>query len=1067
MLKPIRLLSLLLVLCSFGAVKSYADHISSADMWVDYIGTGPTDLKYKVTLVFYRICIGNNLALSNTEYGVHVESYGEALRTNPNATTPWSKSLVMKNPNIEDTLDNLCPEFSKINSCRVPANTAYSGYTRRVYVDTVVLPSRQRDYKFIWSSCCRLLSYANINYGAGPSFYMEAGMNNLLRYNNNTPRYLGIPFTFCCVNQPATLSNLPNDPDGDSLYTVKIDPQQSWTFPAPAPVKIVYNTGFSSALPTGTNMYYSVSPVSGRANFMAGVQGKYALAYRTYAFTPQGDTLSYVSRDLTITVLPCTNLPPTMDSLPQNVTGVKRVDTANGEVVLNACPQSELSFVVNAKSNNPNGMIYIYPASTLPPGMTITPTVTGGTGYAAVNWTPTAAQLGRHTVSILAVDSTCAVGQEITLRREFTFTIIVRPGLDAGPDLLSCPLGERPVTLSTNAPGSTGFTWTDINGNPPEFLSCDNCPKPLAGPTRDYTYVVTTTNTDYACKPSDTVTVFIDTTVKVVAPQDVLIVCRPSFVQLQSYTVGPAPRTNLPCGINNPITCNPADEDTATVGKGNSPAFNTVNTPFYSERTYHKYQYIIPKRQLLEAGFYSGTINSISFLHVNPTVLGTAPLTGLTVSLACVDQEAFPANPTNASFISGTTVATVNTYTLTANDWNQIKFDVPYSWDTTKNLLVDLCMGPSTANPVGSDPVAMTPGSAIQKYDNGINVCGGNAPTVQGYSQIPVTRFTFCPSPDMPFAFHWLPGDYLNDSTVQNPTAYVSKDFNYAVYTVGRNGCLVRDSLHIIKPEHHLSAGPQDTFICRNQPAFLRATGGDDYNWFEYSNGVFSDGSGSLSCTNCADPVARPQQTTTYAVVFTNDVNRGNPDNPGSELGCPDTMFLTVNVWPLPNVYSPSNDTTITYGQSVQLFARGASRYTWTPVSGVSNPNSPAPLVSPQETTNYIVTGVDSNGCSATDTVTVSIDYHVNQLVPTAFTPNNDGLNDEFKLVNASFYRLMEFRVFNRWGQEVFSTTDINHGWNGKWKGVDQQMGSYNYLIRVGTPDGKVYSYKGDVTLIR
>lgn len=1038
-------------------------------MWVDYIGSGPTDLKYKVTVVFYRICIGNNLALSDKEYGVHVESLGEALRTNPSATSPWTQALVMENDGVEDTLDNLCPDFSKVNSCRVLANTSYSGYTRRVYVDTVVLPSRQRDYKFIWSSCCRLLSYANINYGAGPAFYMEAGLNNQLRYNNNTPRYLGIPFTFCCVNQPATLSNLPNDPDGDSLNTIKIDPEQSWTFPAPATTKIVYNPGFSSALPTGNNMYYNVAPISGRANFMAGVQGKYALAYRTFDLTPQGDTLSYVSRDLTITVLPCTNLPPTVDSVPQSLTGVKRVDTANGEIVLNACPQAPISFIINTRSNNPNGQIYIYPASVLPAGMTIVPTVTGGTGYATINWTPNASQLGRHTISILAVDSTCAVGQEITLRREFTFTVIVRPGLDAGPDLLSCPLGERPVTLSTNAPGTTGFTWTDINGGPPEFLSCDNCAKPLAGPTRDYSYVVTTTNTDYACKPSDTVTVFIDTTVQVVAPQDVLVVCRPSFVQLQALTKGPGPRANLPCGINDPITCNPVDEDTATVGIGNSPAFNPVNTPFYSERTYNKYQYIIPKRQLLDAGFYSGTIKSIAFLHVNPTVLGTESLTGLTISLACVDQESYPSTATNASFLGGlTTVANVASYTLTANDWNTIQFTTPYSWDTTKNILVDICMGPmTTPNPAGADPVAMTPGSAIQKYDNNINVCGGNAPTVFSYPQRPVTRFTFCPSPDLPFSFRWMPGDFLADSNVQNPMAYVSKDYNYAVYTVGRNGCLVRDSLHIEVPVHNLSNGPQDTFICRNQPAYLRASGGDGYNWYEYSNGVFSDASGSLSCTDCPDPVAIPQQTTTYAVIFTNDVNRGNPDNPGSELGCPDTMFLTVNVWPLPNVYIPNNDTTITFGQSVQLFARGASQYHWTPIGSLSNPNSPAPLVSPGETTNYVVTGTDSNGCSSRDTVTVSIDYRVNQLVPTGFTPNNDGLNDVFKIVNPSFYRLMEFRVFNRWGQEIFSTTDINRGWDGKWKGVDQAMGSYNYLIRVGTPEGNVYKYQGDVTLIR
>jgi gliding motility-associated-like protein len=61
----------------------------------------------------------------------------------------------------------------------------------------------------------------------------------------------------------------------------------------------------------------------------------------------------------------------------------------------------------------------------------------------------------------------------------------------------------------------------------------------------------------------------------------------------------------------------------------------------------------------------------------------------------------------------------------------------------------------------------------------------------------------------------------------------------------------------------------------------------------------------------------------------------------------------------------------------------------------------------------------------------------------------------------------MEFRVFNRWGQEVYSTTDPSRGWDGTWKGVAQDMGVYSYIIRVAFPDGYVETYKGDVTLIR
>jgi gliding motility-associated-like protein len=105
--------------------------------------------------------------------------------------------------------------------------------------------------------------------------------------------------------------------------------------------------------------------------------------------------------------------------------------------------------------------------------------------------------------------------------------------------------------------------------------------------------------------------------------------------------------------------------------------------------------------------------------------------------------------------------------------------------------------------------------------------------------------------------------------------------------------------------------------------------------------------------------------------------------------------------------------------------------------------------------------------CAYNDTVKITVNYHANLLIPTGFTPNDDGLNDVFKIVNGSVQRLMEFRVFNRWGQEIFSTTDINKGWDGTWKGVKQEVGTYQYLIRVGYADQTIETYKGDVQLIR
>jgi gliding motility-associated-like protein len=302
---------------------------------------------------------------------------------------------------------------------------------------------------------------------------------------------------------------------------------------------------------------------------------------------------------------------------------------------------------------------------------------------------------------------------------------------------------------------------------------------------------------------------------------------------------------------------------------------------------------------------------------------------------------------------------------------------------------------------------------------------------------------------------------------VQNPKTYVARSQNYAVYSIGRNGCLLRDSLHIYVPEHHVSAGPVDTFICQGQPAFLYASGGEAYKWYEVHGGAFSDASGSLNCTTCDAPVATPMQTTTYAIVYSNETTVGNPNNPGFGTGCPDTLFITVNVRMHPNVEVLNRDTTITIGQSVPLYVQGAQYYSWSPSGSLSDPNAPVTMAHPTVTTTYVATGFDPYHCAYSDTVKVTVNYHAPILIPSGFTPNGDGLNDEFRIVNGSVQKLLEFRVFNRWGQEVFSTTDINKGWDGTWRGEKQDVGTYQYIIRVGYADQTTELYKGDVNLIR
>jgi len=196
-------------------------------------------------------------------------------------------------------------------------------------------------------------------------------------------------------------------------------------------------------------------------------------------------------------------------------------------------------------------------------------------------------------------------------------------------------------------------------------------------------------------------------------------------------------------------------------------------------------------------------------------------------------------------------------------------------------------------------------------------------------------------------------------------------------------------------------------------------------------------------------------ESSTYAAVYTD------------QYGCMDTLYSFAHIKPLPNVHILNDDMTLKYGGTVQLLVSGAYLYSWSPISTLSNPNVANPYATPTEPTTYYVWGLGENGCRNVDSIHIALDYRDNLFVPSAFSPNGDGKNDVFRVSNITFQKLQEFRVFNRWGQEIYSTTDPKKGWDGTWKGVAQDMGTYQYIIKVAYPDGYIETYKGDVTLVR
>jgi gliding motility-associated-like protein len=160
---------------------------------------------------------------------------------------------------------------------------------------------------------------------------------------------------------------------------------------------------------------------------------------------------------------------------------------------------------------------------------------------------------------------------------------------------------------------------------------------------------------------------------------------------------------------------------------------------------------------------------------------------------------------------------------------------------------------------------------------------------------------------------------------------------------------------------------------------------------------------------------------------------------------------------------------------SLNIPASDVASVTWTPEPIMAGCGDPCLTltVTPDETTFYTVTVVDSNGCAASADIVVPVDKSRPVYVPNAFSPNGDGINDLLVIFGGkSVATIKSFLVFSRWGEIVFEGyqlphSDFNFGWDGTYRGKILDPGVYTWFAEVEFSDGETIMYEGDVTLIR
>lgn len=372
-----------------------------------------------------------------------------------------------------------------------------------------------------------------------------------------------------------------------------------------------------------------------------------------------------------------------------------------------------------------------------------------------------------------------------------------------------------------------------------------------------------------------------------------------------------------------------------------------------------------------------------------------------------------------------------------------------YSWSPSSGL-----SNPNIANPLAS------PNASTQYIVTGTSINGCIAKDTVNITIYPkpiiniTANDTICKNTSLQLLvsggniYSWSPPTTLSNSMIANPVASPVTTTTYYATVTSANLCSNMDSVQIsIYPDPLFTISPPAN-ICEKESIELKAGGGDIYSW---------QSDQTLSGLDIPNPLATPLQTTAYTVTI-------------KDSKCNNTASLTtqVTVKSLPTVIaSKSNDIDCSNDRS-QLNSSGASSYSWTPVNSLNNSNIANPIATPQSETKYTVKGTDINGCSNYDTVTVKFlsGNNGNYLMPNAFTPNNDGVNDCYGIKYWGVIKELEFSIYNRWGQRIFYTKNPNDCWDGTYKGVMQNLGIYIYVINAKTFCGDTYQ-KGTLTLIR
>lgn len=311
-------------------------------------------------------------------------------------------------------------------------------------------------------------------------------------------------------------------------------------------------------------------------------------------------------------------------------------------------------------------------------------------------------------------------------------------------------------------------------------------------------------------------------------------------------------------------------------------------------------------------------------------------------------------------------------------------------------------------------------------------------------------------------AFHtdnilWSPPANLSctacDTTLANPTVSTK----YFATAQNSFGCSVVDSTFItVVNSFTASAVATPLIICLNDSANINVLPADKV--------IIWTPAAELSNSKIYNPLAFPKANTTYTATLTDST------------GCfTSTTDITVNLKTLPAV-NAGPDRILSYYSAFTIspaYSTNTISYNWTPAGNLNCTNCPVVSGIADNKQIYIIAATSDSGCIAKDSITIFVNCQdANIHMPTAFTPDGNNLNDTYYPLTRGIKIIKKFMIFDRRGTVVFQASNFlpNNkllGWDGRYKGANQPMGSYLYILEAICDTNKEIGLNGMVTLLR